>query len=97
METIKIATFNVRNNSKRLFYCGVTKKGVDYAKILAHHINRTHIDIIGSQELVSGYIRRLKKMSSLLPFIDKHLTIQLLPSTNLANIFIEQREIILAF
>lgn len=36
-------------------------------------------------------------MSSLLPFIDKHLTIQLLPSTNLANIFIEQREIILAF
>lgn len=42
-------------------------------------------------------IRRLKKMSSLLPFIDKHLTIQLLPSTNLANIFIEHREIILAF
>lgn len=72
METIKIATFNVRNNSKRLFYCGVSKNGVDYAKILAHHINRTHIDIIGSQELVSGYIRRLKKLLPLYKFAGEY-------------------------
>lgn len=60
MKTIKIATFNVRNHYKNWFYKGIDKKGNDYVKILAHFLLQNNIDILGTQELVSGYIKSLQ-------------------------------------
>lgn len=60
MKTIKLGTFNVRNHYNNMFYKGIDEKGNDYVKTLAHFVLENNIDILGTQELVSGYIKALE-------------------------------------
>lgn len=60
MKTIKVATFNVRNHYKNIFYKGIDEKGNDYVRTFGHFILQNNIDLIGTQELVSGYIKNLE-------------------------------------
>lgn len=62
MKTIKIGTYNVKDHYKNIFYDGIDKEGNDAARILSHYLLENDIDILGTQELVRGYIKRLEKM-----------------------------------
>lgn len=62
METIKVGTFNVKDHYQDIFYNGIDKEGNDNANTLAHYLLENDIDLLGTQELVRGYIKRLQDM-----------------------------------
>ncbi|MDD3187104.1 MAG: endonuclease/exonuclease/phosphatase family protein [Bacilli bacterium] len=62
MQKVKVMTFNVRNNSERLFYNNKENSTLKKAQILSNFIVDNNIDIIGAQELVRKYVKILKNL-----------------------------------
>lgn len=62
MDNLKIGTFNTKDYYGNMLYSGVDSKGNNHALSLAEYIVDKNIDMLGTQELVNGYIKRLENL-----------------------------------